>query len=1645
MCLKEEAVPSRTRHVFHAILSLALAAVLAAPAQADPLKCQREIVKRSAKYVRSKAKFLQKCEDKVLKGQLAGPCPDAKTAEKIAKQESKLRASIEKKCGGSDRTCGTGGDDDSLASIGWDLGTCPNLEGGACSNTIADCDGIGECLACVDDAAVEQAIDLSYGAFASSSDNDVVKCQRTIGKEGTKYLDQKINALKKCQDQVLKGKIAGPCPDERAGTKIARAEIKLFDKICKACGGDDKTCGVGGDDIPVGTIGFAATCPSVTTPSGESCGGPITNALELVTCVNCLSDFKSECVDALTVPALVPYPPECNAVATATPTPTPPPGATATPTPTPTETPTVTPTPNTCGDGTLDPGEECDGIDDVACPGECQSDCTCPPACMLPDPLPEVVSFVVRPGTDLDTGWTGISHDVRGIDDAATTAGRLTNCDTDPESGTCGQCDLNGPVSFPGAAKNCVCFDVGTPDASSLTACDPESIGECTGAETCECFFGAPLPISAGAVPVCVINRYTGPVTGTANIAEAGPHAGEGEVRVSLASSVHTGIAVERPCPTCEGDATPRDGVPGGTCDGGVRNGQACDESASNVFFGTLGLDCLPESSRNIGNLAITFDPATTGSTTLGTGPTCTAAGFGSLPCFCDTCATPGAEPCNTNADCPGGATCGGLRCLGGANAGLPCAASSDCPGSFCSRPGQPTAPNQCNDATCSPNPSDAPNEAFCAAGPFDGLCSIETFRGCQTNADCAPPPSGNCPTCAPGQGCSFKTRECFPDPIVRTGMPDPQTPVIAATFCIPPTSSASVNQVSGLPGPGSLSLPLRVFYSGAQCGNGALDAGEDCDPPNDGACPGVCQADCTCPTCGDGVVNQPAEQCDGDDDDTCPGACLGDCTCSGGTCGNDMTEFGEECDGTDDAACPGACQGNCTCGAVCGDNVVEGGEECDGAGSTACPPDACQVDCTCGPFCGNNQIDPGEECDGSGTGSCVGPCQADCTCAAFCGDDVREGSELCDGTDDALCPGQCSAGCTCPSSATITFTVQEGADLDTGWTGTAHDAEVQKGSTISGELANCDGVSDFECDFFGNVGSACSGDPSQPCLANNQCSAGICVINTFGPPLPLSAGGVPACVINRFATDVTGSYNLQTGAAELFTNLSSLVHIGNQVSRPCPICDCGLPNPDDCEIGATGTCTDSATGPCTVQGTGPLGPTSNDCLPSVSSNVSGGGLAIPFQPVTTGTSTFPSNQTCANQPGQSCWCDGQPQVNACALACDGGANDGLPCGSDANCPGAPAGACKPLCRQIVGEPSGEGECVAGPIAQTCANAPEIGCQTDSNCPPGTGPCQARNQRCFPDPIVKEGMPSTTLNESVATFCIPATSASAINNTAGLPGPGAISFPAAIDLKQCGDNVVNRFVEECDGTDDANCPGTCLANCTCDRTCGNDVIEFGEQCDGTSDAACPGECGAPESENPCICPATCGDGFIAPGEECDPPNDSQCPGQCTSCSCPVPMATCLNGTLDPGEPCEVPGVGCGPTQACLLCQQCFPPWESIIPNLGFVCGNLTVEPTEACELPAIGCAPGQLCNLCEECVDAIPFCGNLNIEPGEVCELPGIGCTSGLCLLCQQCIDSPVPICGNLVLEEGEVCELPQQGCGPLSICLLCGQCVPLF
>ncbi len=82
----------------------------------------------------------------------------------------------------------------------------------------------------------------------------------------------------------------------------------------------------------------------------------------------------------------------------------------------------------------------------------------------------------------------------------------------------------------------------------------------------------------------------------------------------------------------------------------------------------------------------------------------------------------------------------------------------------------------------------------------------------------------------------------------------------------------------------------------------------------------------------------------------------------------------------------------------------------------------------------------------------------------------------------------------------------------------------------------------------------------------------------------------------------------------------------------------------------------------------------------------------------------------------------------------------------------------------------------------------------------------------------------------------------------------------------CGDENVNQG-EECDGTNDAACPGACLNNCTCGAFCGDGVCDSGEDA-----CFCSADCGLPPSSE--LPGSTCSDGL---DNDCDGVIDSDDP------------------------------------------------------------------------------------------------------------------------------------------------------------------------
>lgn len=67
------------------------------------------------------------------------------------------------------------------------------------------------------------------------------------------------------------------------------------------------------------------------------------------------------------------------------------------------------------------------------------------------------------------------------------------------------------------------------------------------------------------------------------------------------------------------------------------------------------------------------------------------------------------------------------------------------------------------------------------------------------------------------------------------------------------------------------------------------------------------------------------------------------------------------------------------------------------------------------------------------------------------------------------------------------------------------------------------------------------------------------------------------------------------------------------------------------------------------------------------------------------------------------------------------------------------------------------------------------------------------------------------------------------------------SIAASAGCPVCGNGVL-EVGEQCDGSADSACPGTCVTSCVCGNDCGNDALEGAEICDGIDDAACPGLC-----------------------------------------------------------------------------------------------------------------------------------------------------------------------------------------------------------
>lgn len=149
-------------------------------------------------------------------------------------------------------------------------------------------------------------------------------------------------------------------------------------------------------------------------------------------------------------------------------------------------------------------------------------------------------------------------------------------------------------------------------------------------------------------------------------------------------------------------------------------------------------------------------------------------------------------------------------------------------------------------------------------------------------------------------------------------------------------TGSATTTTSSESTGPAPTSMPYTSGETTAtttspplNCGDGNVDADEECDLGPQNSDGGACTTLCKMAACGDGLVFPELEQCDEGAGNSDSGACTTGCKMA--ICGDSLLQMGvEECDAGPMNADDGACKSDCTA-AICGDGIVYMvEEECD-------------------------------------------------------------------------------------------------------------------------------------------------------------------------------------------------------------------------------------------------------------------------------------------------------------------------------------------------------------------------------------------------------------------------------------------------------------------------------------------------------------------------------------------------------------------------------------------------------------------------------------------------------------------------------------------------------------------------------------------
>jgi len=878
----------------------------------------------------------------------------------------------------------------------------------------------------------------------------------------------------------------------------------------------------------------------------------------------------------------------------------------------------------------------------------------------------------------------------------------------------------------------------------------------------------------------------------------------------------------------------------------------------------------------------------------------------------------------------------------------------------------------------------------------------------------------------------------------------------------------------------GSEVAPVTTFGGVAVdvtlCGNGILEAGEDCDDGN------FLAGDCCSPTCTfepvTTVCRSAVDGCDADEFCDGAGACPLDTFQPLGTaCGNPTNTV---CDAADTCDGSGACQANIApttteCRAIAGDCDVA--EFCDGLGAcpidnfliagTACGnpassicdnPDICDGNGTCSPDFSPTTVlcrvavdvcDVDEFCDGAG--AC--PTNAFQVAGAACGDPantVCDNPDSCDGTGfcqanlavstvvcrapisdcdvTELCDGlgRCpldqflALGTTCGNTTSTVCDNPDSCDASGNCLSNPKPSTVLCRTAVDACDVDdfCDGAGSCSVDAFQPTGTSCGNPTVTVCDAADTCNgAGTCQAN-FEPTTLVCRSAAPDCDVAEFCNGA-GSCPVDT-----FEPLGTAC--GNPSGTTCD-------NPDSCD--AAGVCLPNLE-PSTTACRLAVG----DCDATEQCDGLGACPVDAFQAAGLACGN-PSNTVCDNPDT----CDGagtcQPNfdsiLTSCRLAVD-------VCDTEDFCNGA--GSCSPDAFQLLGTPCGNPTATVCDGPDTCDGAGA--CQ--QNLEPVTTICRATggmcdvNETCDGAGQCPADAKLTSECRASAGECDVAEFCDGITNSCPVD-----SFMVTGTF--CGDptNVVCNRADTCNGS------GTCLANIEpsttiCRMSIGD--CDLAELCDGLG-----------------LCPA---DLFEFTGTPCGDPTNTICniPDSCDGTgSClsnfALPTTSCrvAAGVCDAEEFCD--GVGQCPTDAkltsecrasageCDVAELCDGVTNSCPVDAFVVAGTFCGDPTNVVCNGADTCDGAGVClahiepstTICRTSIgdcDLTELCDGLGQCPADVFKFAGTACgdpTNTLCNIPDSC-DGVGTCLSNFELPTTS-CRVAANACDAEEFCDGAGNC----